>query len=156
MGLSASWHRPKQFTALLMAVSRKPWREGLYLLIGPQHSTVYYGPSTSLNDLTISIKSIYPAVKPLALRNYPLYVHTRHDKVGPCDNSPFTLLSQITIVSHLSKHLDNDCITRKSEKDSEFVFVVIFSLFFCLKLATQIVQKHWLTRHLLGSLDGKN
>lgn len=75
------------FPLVIMAVGQKPWREGLYLFIGPRLRCVMYHPypSTSLKYQT-KIHLILQS-KPQALHGHPPSIHARHDKACPCDNS---------------------------------------------------------------------
>lgn len=112
MGLSALRLRPKHysllllfhFSLILMAVSLKPLREGLYVFIGPRLHCVICHSSTSLKYQTKSIWFYSP--KPQALHGHPSSIHARHDKACPCDNSLLTLLfSDGQCHSHWSKPL---------------------------------------------------
>lgn len=99
MGLSALWLRPKHyffflcscsFSLILMAVSRKLWREVLYLF--------YWSTFTLSNLSAIHLPEIpnrnhlILQSKHRALHGHPPSIHARHDKACPCDNPLLTLL----------------------------------------------------------------
>lgn len=110
------------FFLVLMAVSLKPWREGLYLCIGP---SLCYLSLIHLPEISDKFH--------LIIQSKPPSIHARHDKACPCDNSLLTLLFQMVSVTRTNQILFLRMIASQERRTSR--------LFFYLKLATQIVRK---------------
>lgn len=152
MGLSALQLRPKHycllllfhFSLVLMAVSLKPWREGLYLFIGPR--LCYLSP-IQLLEISDKIHLILQS-KPQALHGHPSSIH-RHDKACPCDNSLLTLLFQIVSVTLTDQILFWEWLHHKDIREGLQGFVF-------LKLATQIVRKALPKTPLTGKWCGSD
>lgn len=101
MGLLPLLLRSKQCSLLLvfllyfvaMAVSQQPWRQGLYLSIGPRLSHL---SSIHLAEISEKICSILQS-KSQALHSHPPSIHGRHDKVCPCGNSLLTAVQMVSV-----------------------------------------------------------
>lgn len=137
MGLSALRLRPLllllHLSLVLMAVSLKPWREGLYLFIGPR--LCYLSPVhlPEISDKTHLI--LFYSPNPRALRGHPPSIHARHDKACPCENSLLTLLFKMVSVTLTDQILFLRMIASQGHQRRTS------RLLFYLKLATQIVRK---------------
>lgn len=155
MGLSALWLRPKHcsplllihFSLVLMAVSLKPWREGLYTIIGPCLCCFYLSPIPLPETPDKSIWFYSP--KPQALHGHPSSIHARHDKAYPCENSLLTLPCQVDSVSLTDLSLFWEWLHHKDiKKDFKAVF-----FFFSKAGNSNCPKKHYLRHHSLGTSD---
>lgn len=124
MGLSALWLRPKHYSLsvlLFLSCSHgsqsktlKGGRSSTFLLVHviPE---IFYHPSTSLKHQTKSIWFYSP--KPKALHGHPPFIHARHDKACPCDNSLLTLLVQMVSVTLTDQSLFWEWLHHKDTRE---------------------------------------
>lgn len=99
---------------------------------------VIYHSSTSLKYHTKSIWFYSP--KPQALHGNPPFIHARHDKACPCDNSLLTLLFEVVSVTLTDQSLFWEWLHHKDIREG-------LQGFFSKAGNSKLSKKHYLRHH---------